>query len=218
VAARRFVEIVKQLLPPPLAPHAAAPAAPPQNEAHLIGILECLAACAAALDASRHEALLRALYGLSLWHAPPAMSRAWLALLHHLTAARAAHVPAVVAHLVDAFAPPPPLALAMAGGPERAAEPLAAPYAPDARTAAVHDAALSALGALLAQRPLAAATVRDAVGGRMPHRLQPWTRLCPYIHATLLLAGALLHCKQFAWSRACLLPTGAHCPVNHPGF
>ena len=167
-------------------PAAAAPPPPADAPAtaQLASILAALSHCASLVDASQHEALLRARYRISLWSAPAPAAHAWLDLLLHLTAVRAVFLQPCVRHLVDAFAPPPRLE-APPGDAEEA-------YEADERTRAVHAMAVGALARLLRHQPLARRPVQELAGERMPHALQPRHMHCAYVRAMLLLAGAAL--------------------------
>ena len=171
--------------------------------AQLASILAALCTSAAALQPNTHEGLLKPLYALSLWTAPPVVTEAWLALLLHMGAAKAAFCKPVVLHLVAAFAPP------LATAPVDTA--VDAPYEADAATVQAHGVAVAALARVLRARPLAAEAVRAAAAARMPHRLQPRHVQCAFMRGLLLLAGARPTCLRRVNGVAAHVGAVLHC-------
>ena len=194
---RRFADSVKVLADRPTdAASAAATCAPTEplsgpltlHEQHMLSVLCALTHRASLVDPSRHQALLRVLWQLSLWTLHEQVAASWAQLLMHLVSAQPALMQPCVRYLVDSFAPPRSVAAAAAGGEDALTAPLAALYAPDARTVTVHALILRTLEQLVLARPLLANAVRDVAGARMPHKLAPLPLLCAYLRGMLALA------------------------------
>ena len=150
-------------------------------------LLRSISGSASRIQEDRHEALLRALFKLSLWRVPREVQDPLADLLVHLTWVRIGLQDACIQFLVSNFCPPFAPRVAPQGSPPSARE----PHSPSPEELSAHSCALNTLNKVITQHPLSTRLVNDAIDQHFPHRCQPRERLCPYVRAMLQLAGVL---------------------------